>query len=565
MKSSAKTQVQFLVQQAVVLGLKYVVCSPGSRNAPLVIAFNQHPEIECIVIPDERSAAFHAIGMAQQTNDLVAVCCTSGSAALNYYPAIAEAYYQQIPLIVFTADRPLAWVDQGDGQTIVQDAVFKNHIRFSTTVPENKWEKEHVWYVKRQISEAFYRANGIVKGPIHINLPFSEPLYQQVEIEEINENLPITILESNEQLSDNQLKILKKSWGNYSKKMILCGQMLPNEGLENVLKLLAEDTSVLVLVENTSNLIDRNFIHCIDRTLEGIKESELTDFAPDLLIVLGGAIVSKKIKSYLRKYTPYEIWKVGADFPFMDTFQNLTFSINVNSTSFLKEFIALEKLPTSNYRNKWKQVDYVNKDKAIDFIEKQVAFTDLIANHIILDYLPENSILHLGNSSVVRYAQLFDPVRTITTFCNRGTSGIDGSTSTAGGAAYIQKDKCNTLITGDISFFYDSNAFFNRLHIANLRIFLINNDGGGIFKIIPGPDTTVELNDFFVFNHGYSAEYICKAFEITYYNANSIFDLENQMEDFYAFSSNNKPKLMEVFTDSTLNDTVLKHYFAALS
>jgi len=564
-KSSAKTQVQFLVQQAVVLGLKYVVCSPGSRNAPLVIAFNQHPEIECIVIPDERSAAFHAIGMAQQTNDLVAVCCTSGSAALNYYPAIAEAYYQQIPLIVFTADRPLAWVDQGDGQTIVQDAVFKNHIRFSTTVPENKWEKEHVWYVKRQISEAFYRANGIVKGPIHINLPFSEPLYQQVEIEEINENLPITILESNEQLSDNQLKILKKSWGNYSKKMILCGQMLPNEGLENVLKLLAEDTSVLVLVENTSNLIDRNFIHCIDRTLEGIKESELTDFAPDLLIVLGGAIVSKKIKSYLRKYTPYEIWKVGADFPFMDTFQNLTFSINVNSTSFLKEFIALEKLPTSNYRNKWKQVDYVNKDKAIDFIEKQVAFTDLIANHIILDYLPENSILHLGNSSVVRYAQLFDPVRTITTFCNRGTSGIDGSTSTAGGAAYIQKDKCNTLITGDISFFYDSNAFFNRLHIANLRIFLINNDGGGIFKIIPGPDTTVELNDFFVFNHGYSAEYICKAFEITYYNANSIFDLENQMEDFYAFSSNNKPKLMEVFTDSTLNDTVLKHYFAALS
>jgi len=564
-KSSAKTQVQFLVQQAVVLGLKYVVCSPGSRNAPLVIAFNQHPEIECIVIPDERSAAFHAIGMAQQTNDLVAVCCTSGSAALNYYPAIAEAYYQQIPLIVFTADRPLAWVDQGDGQTIVQDAVFKNHIRFSTTVPENKWEKEHVWYVKRQISEAFYRANGIVKGPIHINLPFSEPLYQQVEIEEINENLPITILESNEQLSDNQLKILKKSWGNYSKKMILCGQMQPNEGLENVLKLLAEDTSVLVLVENTSNLIDRNFIHCIDRTLEGIKESELTDFAPDLLIVLGGAIVSKKIKSYLRKYTPYEIWKVGADFPFMDTFQNLTFSINVNSTSFLKEFIALEKLPTSNYRNKWKQVDYVNKDKAIDFIEKQVAFTDLIANHIILDYLPENSILHLGNSSVVRYAQLFDPVRTITTFCNRGTSGIDGITSTAGGAAYIQKDKCNTLITGDISFFYDSNAFFNRLHISNLRIFLINNDGGGIFKIIPGPDTTVELNDFFVFNHGYSAEYICKAFEITYYNANSIFDLENQMEDFYAFSSNNKPKLMEVFTDSTLNDTVLKHYFAALS
>ena len=404
MKSSAKTQVQFIVQQAIVLGLKYVVCSPGSRNAPLSIAFNQHPEIECVVIPDERSAAFYALGMAQQTNKLVGVCCTSGSAALNYYPAIAEAYYQQIPLIVFTADRPKAWVDQGDGQTIVQHEVFKNHIRFSTTISENNWDKEHVWFVKRQISEAFYHANGIVKGPIHINLPFSEPLYQQVEIEETNENLPITVLESNEKLSDNQFSILKKSWNKYSKKMILCGQMLPNEGLENVLKFLSDDPSVLILVENTSNLIHPHFVHCIDRTLEGIKEDELDDFSPDLLIILGGAVVSKKIKAYLRKYSPKEIWKIGADFPFMDTYQNLTYSLNVEATFFVKELIKVEFSSNANYRNKWKQIDYINKDKALDFIEKQDAFTDLVANHIILDYLPENSILHLGNSSVFRYA-----------------------------------------------------------------------------------------------------------------------------------------------------------------
>ena len=565
MKSSAKTQVQFLVQQAVVLGLKYVVCSPGSRNAPLVIAFNQHPEIECIVIPDERSAAFYAIGMAQQTNDLVAVCCTSGSAALNYYPAIAEAYYQQIPLIVFTADRPVAWVDQGDGQTIVQHEVFKNHIRFSTTISENNWDKDQIWYVKRQISEAFYRANGILKGPVHINLPFSEPLYHQVDIENDLENKPILVFESNNELTSNQFATLQKSWNTFSKKMILCGQLQPNEGLENALKFLAEDTSVVVLVENTSNLIDRNFIHCVDRTLAGIKESELADFAPDLLIVVGGAIVSKKIKAYLRKYVPKEIWKIGADFPFMDTYQNLTFSINVHPTSFLKQLIKIENNSVSNYRNKWKQVDYVNKDKALAFVQESDVFSDLVAHHIILDFIPENSILHLANSSVVRYAQLFDPIRSISTFCNRGTSGIDGSTSTACGAAYIQKNICNILITGDVSFFYDSNAFFNRLHLENLRIFVINNNGGGIFKIIPGPDTTEELNDFFVFNHGYSAEFICKTFDVTYYKATSKIDLEHQMEDFYAFSSNKKPKLMEIFTDSTLNDSVLKHYFAALS
>lgn len=565
MKTSAKNQVQFLVQQAVAMGLKYMVFSPGSRNAPLSIAFNQHPEIDCIVIPDERSAAFYALGMAQQTNHLVGICCTSGSAALNYYPAIAEAYYQQVPLIVFTADRPVSWVDQGDGQTIVQHEVFKNHIQFSTTIPENKWDKEQIWFVKRKLSEAFYRANGLTKGPVHINLPFSEPLYQQVEISEEEIIAPITVLESNLQLTDDQLSVLMKTWSTSNKKMVLCGQMSPNEALENQLKFLSEDPSVLILVENTSNLIHTQFVHCIDRTLQGIKEEDLADFAPDLLVVLGGAVVSKKIKAYLRKYTPAQVWKVGADFPFMDTYQNLQYSLNIDPTSFVKEMLKGTEKGTSSYRNKWKQLDYINKDKALDFIASQSHFSDLLVTHIVLDYLPENSILHLANSSVVRYAQLFDPIKSITTFCNRGTSGIDGSTSTASGTAYMKKEVCNTLITGDISFFYDSNAFFQRLELGNLRIFLINNDGGGIFKIIPGPDTTEELNDFFVFNHGYSAEYICKTFGVHYYAAKSVVEIDQQMEDFYAYSSNDKPKLMEIFTDSSLNDSVLKQYFAALS
>lgn len=565
MKSSAKSHIQFLVQQSVALRLKYVVFSPGSRNAPLSIAFNQHPEIECIVIPDERSAAFYALGMAQQTNKLVGLCCTSGSAALNYYPAIAEAYYQQVPLIVFTADRPVSWVDQGDGQTIVQHEVYKNHIRFSTTIPENNWDNEQIWFVKRQLSEAFYRANGIKKGPVHINLPFSEPLYQQIELTEEIELAPITVFESNQELSEQQLSILQKSWNKYSKKMILCGQMLPNKALENALKFLAEDPSVIILVENTSNLIHTQFVHCIDRTLQGIKENELIEFAPELLIVLGGAVVSKKIKAYLRKNSPKEIWKIGADFPFMDTYQNLSYSLNVDSTTIIKELTKVGVKTNASFRNKWKQLDYINKDKALNFIKDQTDFTDLIASHILLDYIPENSILHLANSSVVRYAQLVDPIKTITTFCNRGTSGIDGSTSTAGGAAYIQKDQCNTLITGDISFFYDSNALFNKLNLSNLRIFVINNDGGGIFKIIPGPDTTEELNDFFVYNHGYSAEFLCKAFGLTYFKSSSISEIDQQIEDFYSFSSNDKPKLMEIYTDSSLNDRMLKHYFAVLS
>ena len=565
MISSTKIQVQFIVKQSVALGLKYVVCSPGSRNAPLLIAFNQHPEIECIIIPDERCAAFYALGIAQQTDALVGVCCTSGSAALNYYPAIAEAYYQQTPLLVFTADRPISWVDQGDGQTIVQHEVFKNHIRFSTTITENTWDKEQQWFVNRQISEAFHAANGTVKGPVHFNLPFSEPLYDQVEINESVFIEPIQISTLNHSLSDQQLKQIQQTWEKSPKKMILCGQMGPNEALENSLKFISEDPSVIILVENTSNLVHLQFVHCIDRTLQGIKETELADFAPDLLVILGGAVVSKKIKSYLRKFTPKETWKVGHDFLFMDTYQSLVHSFPMDPFTFIKSIDLTTSNYDANYRNKWKQKDYINKDKALAFISQQTVFSDLVATNLVLDYIPENSNLHLANSSIVRYAQLEDPIKTIHTFCNRGTSGIDGSTSTACGASFVTPNKCNTLITGDISFFYDSNAFFNKLSLSNFRIFLINNDGGGIFKIIPGPNTTNELNDFFVFEHGYSAEYICKAFGVKYYSAKSISDIEQQMEEFYTITSSDKPSLMEIFTDSELNDKILKHYFDALS
>ena len=565
MKSTQKNHIQFIVQQFVTLGLEQVVFSPGSRNAPLVIAFNRHPSIKCIVIPDERCAAFYALGIAQQTNKCVAVCCTSGSAALNYYPAIAEAYYQQIPLLILTADRPVEWVNQGDGQTIVQHEVFRNHIRFSVTIPETTWGNEQKWYVNRQVSEAFSKADGVEKGPVHINLPFSEPLYNQTTNLENNDIVPIKLIESELFLSENQQNYIRNTWSKYPKKMILCGQMNPNEALENNLKFLANDPSVVILVENTSNLVHSQFIHCIDRTLQGIHEDALRDFAPDLLLVIGGAVVSKKIKAFLRINKPKETWKIGCDFHFMDTYQSLTNSYTVQPSYFINVLLKVTNKIESNYRNKWKQIDYINKDKGLNFIHQQSEFSDLVAHHILLDYIPENSILHLANSSVVRYAQLFDPIDSIKTYCNRGTSGIDGSTSTACGSAYVTPTTCNTLITGDISFFYDSNAFFNKLNLSNLRIFLINNNGGGIFKIIPGPDTTDELEDFFVFNHDFSAEHICKTFGLRYLSAKNPKELEQQMETFYTIDGSTKPTLMEVFTNSELNDNVLKAYFKALS
>ena len=171
----------------------------------------------------------------------------------------------------------------------------------------------------------------------------------------------------------------------------------------------------------------------------------------------------------------------------------------------------------------------------------------------------------MANSSVVRYCQLFDPIASINYWSNRGTSGIDGSASTAFGAASIDKSSWNTLITGDISFFYDSNAFWNNHLSSNIRIFMINNGGGGIFKIIPGPSSTNQLNNYFVAEHSFSAEYICKAFAIDYFKANSISEIEGQMESFFQYEEDGRPKLMEIFTPTDINHTILEDFFTSMS
>jgi len=564
LKTTSKRGVQITVEHCVSAGMQYVVCSPGSRNAPLVIAFNQHPKIKCIVIPDERCAAFFALGMAQQLHGPVGIACTSGSAALNYYPAIAEAYYQQIPLVVFTADRPVSWVNQGDGQTIVQEDVYKNHILFATNIPEENDLIDFDWFVNREVSKAIQTALGKVKGPVHLNFPFSEPLYNQVEVDEVKIS-PISLVDTDEKLTPSALYLISESWSKYKKKLVLIGQLAPDDHLTNVLSKIAEDLSVVFLVENTANQVNSRFVQCIDRSLEGISESKIIDFAPDLLVVVGGAVVSKKIKAFLRKAQPKETWRIGYDFPFMDTYQSLNQTFQMKATTFFSQLSDVTDAPSvSPYWKTWKQLDYINQDKAETFLQS-ATYSDLKVFHLLSDIIPENSHLHLANSSVIRYAQLFNPVKGITIWSNRGTSGIDGSSSTALGAALISNETWHTLITGDVSFFYDSNAFWNKLKLPNVRIFLINNAGGGIFKIIPGPDTTDELADFFVYNHEFSAEYICKAFGVDYFKAISTEDIEAQWESFYQYDENGKPALMEIFTPQDLNDGVLKAYFKSLT
>ena len=525
--------------------IQTVVISPGSRNAPLTIGFSNHKDFETLSIVDERCAAFFALGIAQQTLKPVALVCTSGSALLNYYPAIAEAYYSQIPLVIISADRPAHLIDIGDGQTIRQENVFQNHILYSANLKEFD-AKNSV----KVLSKAFSLLRQ-VKGPIHINAPFNEPLYETVAT--MND---FRFIAEESDLQDTiDYENLASQWNSAKKKMILVGVHSPNAALEILLDKVADDPSVLVFTETTSNLYNKRFVNSIDNLIFNLTEDEFTSLQPDILLTFGGMIVSKKIKKFLRDYSPKEHWHVN-ELRAFDTYQVLSKHLKIDSHSFFKHFCELVDYDNkSTYESTWTHYKQCIREKHNHYI-KTAPYSDLKVFEQVLKVIPDFSEVQFSNSAIIRYSQLFEMNSTITVFCNRGTSGIDGSTSTALGAAYATQ-KPTTLITGDLSFFYDSNALWNNYIPTDVRIVIINNSGGGIFKIIPGPKKSTALK-YFETPHCLTAEHLCVMFGFEYSTAHNLKSLKEEVVGFY--DKSDKPKVLEVFTPSDLNDLVLKEY-----
>ena len=537
-------------------GIKTVVISPGSRNAPLVTAFESHPSIKTYLIHDERVAAFVALGMAETSGEPVIITCTSGSAPLNYAGAISEAYYRQIPLFVVTADRPPELIDQGDGQTIRQKDVFSNYIKASFELPAEPCEIETSNTISK---EAISSLISTPKGPVHLNVPLYEPLYEREDFIEDNYDYAVDKKAINNWENEDKEE-LERVWKESQKILLIIGQN-PNEGLFESISPLLERSEVAVLVENTSNLVHfGKIVHCIDRTLAELTEAELTDFSPDLIISTGGAIISKRIKRYLRDFKPKNNWRVGHFLINEDTYQSLTKSIRC-PPKYLFNFLAnIDKVSPSNYGNKWKQKDLLAQDKHEAFLNSNESISDLKVFQTLLDFLPENSNLHMGNSSVVRYCQLFNPIKSIKYFSNRGVSGIDGSLSTAIGSAIMSPEKLNTVILGDISFLYDSNGLWLNDMPSNIRIIVINNGGGGIFKILPDARNSEHKDRFFA-PHKPKISAICEAFNIVHSKVDSINDLENAMSSFYHIPKHDRPLLLEIDTTAVESQFVLDEYF----
>lgn len=526
--------------------IKNIIISPGSRNAPLTIGFASDNFFNCFSIVDERCAGFFALGMAQQLKKPVALVCTSGSAVLNYHPAIAEAYYSQIPLIVISADRPHNKIDIGDGQTIRQENVLTNHTAYDTTLTADA-NPINDSLIEKALHECLYK-----KAPVHINIPFEEPLYNTVDNFTYSPNIQCFYHKKNEKSIDKSLIDL---WQKSKKKLVLIGVQNPDEISDEMIQKLGEDSSTLVFTEITSNVYHKNFINHIDTLIANFSADEKADFCPDILITMGGMIVSKHIKKLLRELPIKNHWHVD-ELRHYNTFSKLTEAIETNPNNFLKQIYSENKPIKSEYQSIFLEKLYQKIKKGNKYLEN-IPFSDLKVFQLLSKNIPANTDLQISNSAAIRYALLFDFQKNINVFCNRGTSGIDGSTTTAIGAA-VATNKTTTLITGDISFFYDSNALWNQYIPKNFKIILVNNSGGGIFRILPGHKENKLFNTFFETSHKHTAKQLAEMFSFKYITAKNEHEVSNGISAIY---ETEQPIILEIFTPEKINQDIQKNYF----
>lgn len=531
-------------------GIDHVVLSPGSRNAPLIHCFSQDPFFTCFSIVDERSAGYFAIGLIDKIQRPVAICCTSGTALLNYEPSVAEAFYRKLPLVVVSADRSTAWIGQMDGQTLPQQGVFGSLAAKSVQIPEIQ-TAEDLWHCNRLINETLvecFRKN----SPVHINIPISEPLFDFTE-EKLPQVRKIQAF-SGKELPD--LSDFSSRWNNTARRIILLGQMPENKELTELLEILALRLDCVVLCEHLANASSPSFIGNFDALIYSLPEAEAVNMAPDLLITLGGHVVSKQIKKFFRNHPPKNHWYISPLGDCVDSFQCLTDLIETDPVSFFSKLQTRDGSDKSFVRT-WKKASLL-----IHAPGKDIPFSDIFTVGSFLHRLPERSSLFVGNSSSVRNIQLYPIPGETKVFCNRGTNGIEGSISTTSGYAALHQG-LTFLMVGDLSFFYDLNGLWNKYFSGNLRILLINNGGGGIFHLLPGLDKSEALHSFVAAQHNTSAEGWVKAAGFDYLKASNAAELEKNLSALVTESSD-RPIVLEVFTNPDINKSAFKSYYHSL-
>lgn len=537
-------------------GIRRIVIAPGSRNIPLAQTFSACPDFECYSVTDERSAGFFALGLALEGGRPAAVCCTSGSALLNIHPAVAEAYYQQVPLLVISADRPAAWIGQMDGQTLPQPGVFGRLVRRSVDLPE-VGNDEEAWHCNRLINEALLALDHRVKGPVHINVPIPEPLFDFSVTE-----LPAErVIRRFDTLEDKEARdLLVSTLSTCRRRMIICGQTAPEDDIPTFKTF---PQAFVYCCESLCNDSHREYaIQRFDAALYAATPEERETLMPQLVITYGGHIVSKQLKQWLRQNPSLVHWHISPDGDTPDLFCHLSAVFEMTPATFFNHLNQLPILLTGEsdtFHRKWHDKGYLHPAASFPYSEMG-AVERLIR---LLRANPTQDVtLHLANSSAVRYAQLCPPDSRVTVRCNRGVNGIEGSLSTAIGYA-AASPQTNYIVIGDLSFFYDMNALWNGHIHDNVRILLLNNGGGEIFHALPGLKMSERTHGFVTATHSTTAQGWAKERGFDYLSARDEAGLEEALARFTA-PADGHPRLLEVFTDKDEDVRLLKAYYHSL-
>lgn len=464
-------------------GIRELVLCPGSRNAGIVHSALNCGKFNCHQLTDERSAGFYAIGLAQATGKPSAVIVTSGSALANLYPAACEAYYQEIPVIFISADRPAEWIGQMDGQTMVQQGALGPMVP-SVTLPQGN---KNPWHTNRLINEAILECTHRTCKPVHINIPVCEPIYDfdTEQLPEVRKIERIAGIYNNREILLEKAKSCKRS-------ILLVGQLPAS--ITNTLD--TTKPGMTIVAENLSNLNPTDYINSY--TIDWDRMAPL-----DIVITIGGHLTDKRMKEWMRRNPPRQHWHISEDGRIADLFCCQTLAIE----STVQDFFSMAPVLGASIKLPTKEA---TPSRVLDQLFRK---------------LPANAVVHLANSTSVRTAQLL-PV-SATVCCNRGINGIEGSMSTAVGYAAANPDKPVFLVIGDLSFFYDQNALWNTNLPANLHIMLINNGGGAIFDTLPLPDDNCSRK-FIQGKHHTNAKAVAEEYGIRYLNG------ETEIHDFIA-------------------------------
>jgi 2-succinyl-5-enolpyruvyl-6-hydroxy-3-cyclohexene-1-carboxylate synthase len=566
------------------LGVQDVIICPGSRNAPMIQVFQREPHFRCFSIVDERSAGYVALGMAIENRRPVVVVTTSGTAVLNLAPAVAEAYNQHIPLIILSGDRPAETPPQFTNQRINQQNVFgPNACGFYEFPPD--------FTDQAQLEEVMHEAAGVIRsgcidrqGPVHLNLLLHEPLYREIPRKVLTNFGFLAGVHASPGLGTDtrtQAPILPESGFNTSetalirnhlaagkKVLVLAGMAFYDKHARTTLEALCSRFQVAVIAENIANLHGHAMVSAPELVLASATADELQELKPDLVIAMGGPVVSKRTRLFVQglESVPVVILK-GTPERSMPGIGELAAG-NKEETDFARsrgsnratEHKNVRQEAGNSYGELWTTIETRAAEKAGSFL-LTAPFSNTAAISKIMKRVPANTKVHLGNSGTIRYAQL-EPARPDLMFqSNRGTSGIDGSLSTAVGAAMVSENQ-HLAILGDLSFMYDSNALWNRSFPPNLQVIVLNDQGGGIFRLLDGPDKMPFFEEFSVAAHPVALEHMAKAFGMNFLYANNDYTLSKCLDTLFAGGSENL--LLEVDTSASENSGIFKKFYSTI-